>query len=438
MATPAELRQILKEDAGGKNLYDHLTETLMRIMIERPKDAYDSFELISSDVKSNPLNPDPEKGKPVPPSAAEMEKMTTFANRCSTLLKNPEEPPEESGVKFPELLDDANLYEWASVCFGKGELYRLYLSIKKLTESLPAEVERLRLVGKINTRTLPYWVVEGLSPEDEEGIDEMKQEGRNGANKYAYWVTQCVESGVWIKLPNVTAKQVVKARQFRRMFTGDLDAAPAAYPPFEGTERNLLRAQLALIVGATSISPDGYFDLDDEDPPSVRPAEAEAMAERFPKASSELKDPEAWKHHEPELNRLGRVTGLPEQLDDNGDPIEPEDPVDPAVPLDSIKPESWTFRTCPGGAGTAGTSVVVARSLAWPGAVAVAAGRKFVNIYVGSGLAYTATAYSPPLPAPIQSEWVAPADEEGAALEEQPDQRVDPTPPKPEGEEEEE
>ena len=54
-------------------------------------------------------------------------------------------------------------------------------------------------------------------------------------------------------------------------------------------------------------------------------AEAEALNERFPKAGEELKDPEAWKHHEVELNALGRVKAL-EQLDDNGDPIEPENP----------------------------------------------------------------------------------------------------------------
>jgi hypothetical protein len=72
MATVEELRQILKEDAGGKNLYDHLTETLMKILIDRPKNAFDSFELISSEVKANPLDPNPLKGKPIPPSAAEV------------------------------------------------------------------------------------------------------------------------------------------------------------------------------------------------------------------------------------------------------------------------------------------------------------------------------------------------------------------------------
>ena len=72
MATANELRQILKEDAAGKNLYDHLTETLMRIVMDRPANAYDAFEVISADIKANPLNPDPEKGKAVPPSEEEV------------------------------------------------------------------------------------------------------------------------------------------------------------------------------------------------------------------------------------------------------------------------------------------------------------------------------------------------------------------------------
>jgi hypothetical protein len=104
-----------------------------------------------------------------------LEKILAWTKKCSALLKNPEEPPEEPSVKYPDLLDDANLYEWANVSFGKGEIYRLNLSIKKLCESLPEQVERVRLFGKINTRTLPYYVLEGLNPDDEEA-DEKKQE----------------------------------------------------------------------------------------------------------------------------------------------------------------------------------------------------------------------------------------------------------------------
>jgi radial spoke head protein 4A len=82
---------------------------------------------------------------------------------------------------------------------------------------------------------------------------------------------------------------------------------------------------------------------------------------------------------------------------------------------------------------------VVARSLVWPGAVAVAAGSRFVNVYIGNGVVYENKPYSPPLPAPVQSEW-APSEEDGDALllVEQPDVREDPTPPVPEGEGEEE
>lgn len=72
MSTAAELRQILKEDKAGKNLYDHLTETLMKILIDKPTNAYDQFELLSADAKSNPFNPDPEAGRAVAKSEEEV------------------------------------------------------------------------------------------------------------------------------------------------------------------------------------------------------------------------------------------------------------------------------------------------------------------------------------------------------------------------------
>lgn len=438
MSTAAELRQILKEDASGKNLYDHLTETLMKILIERPKNAYDSFELISADVKENPLSPDPVTGMAVPSSAVELEKQLNWTRKCADLLKVPDEPPEDSGVKIPDLLEDFTLLEWAGVNFGKGEIYRLFLSIKKHGEGLSADVERLRFVGKITTRGLPYYVIEGVSPEEEEGINESEQEGKSGANRYAYWVTQSLESVQWTKLPNMKQDQVVKARLFKRFLTGNLEAPVPSYPPFDGTEKNLLRAQIAQIVGSTSISPDGFFDLSEDEPPEVKVAEAEQYNERFPKSSADLKDPEAWKHHEVELNKLGRVTAMPEQLDDNGDPIEVEDPVEANPPLDAIKPENWSFRVGPGGSGTSGSSVVVARSLLWPGAIAVASNRKFVNVYVGNAVSFELKPlpYSPPLPGAIQQEW-APT-EESIQLVDNEDVRADPTPPRAEGEEDDE
>lgn len=72
MTSLSELRQILKQDREGKNLYDHLTETIMKILLDRPSNAYDMFEHISAEVKGNPLNPEAEDNKTIPPSPEEV------------------------------------------------------------------------------------------------------------------------------------------------------------------------------------------------------------------------------------------------------------------------------------------------------------------------------------------------------------------------------
>lgn len=359
-----------------------------------------------------------------------MDKLTEWSLNCAKLLKVPDEPPEEASVKVPDLMDEANLLEWAGVSIGRSETHRLFLAVKALAESLPGDVDRLRFFGKINTLGAPYYIFEGISPEEEEGIDERKQEGKAGINKYAYWVTQAPESKVWTKLPNLTSDQVVKARLFRRFLTGNLDADVCSYPPFPGNEKNFLRSIIAQIGGATCISPDGYFVPSEDDPPVVQLADAEALAGAFPKASSELKEVEAWKHHESEPNNIGRVTALPPLTDENGEPIEPEEAVEVPELLKTASPEQWAMRIFPGGSGTVSGSCVVARSLLWPGAVAVAAGRRFLNFYVGNGLSFSTTPYTPPLPAVVSVEW-APNEDGSDALLEQNDVKVDPTPPAP-------
>ena len=132
------------------------------------------------------------------------------------------------------------------------QVYRLYLSIKQLAETLPAEVGKLRYFGQIRTTgKKPYVIVEGLNPEDEEGIDELLQEGKNGGNKYAYWVARSTtaQPSEWIKLPNFTSDQIIKARLFKRFLSGDLETEIPSYPLFPGLEKNLLRVQIARIVG---------------------------------------------------------------------------------------------------------------------------------------------------------------------------------------------
>jgi len=443
MSTTAELRQLLKEDATGKNLYDHLTETLMKILLDKPKDAYDSFETISADVKMNTLDPNPEKGKPLPMNAEQLDKQIHWTSTCESLLKIPEEAADEGGAKFQTLYpDDKEALAWAGVSLGTGETYRLFLSIKKLSEGVSVEADNLRLFGKITTRSKPYYVVEGLNPEPNYDADRTKEEDTTGANKYAYWVSQNIEGCEWVKLPDVTMAQITTARRTKKLLTGDLNAVVNSFPPFDGDEKNLLRVQIARISAATSISPDGYFALSEDDVPMVIPAENEAINENFPKASSELKEPDAWKHHQTGLNKLGRVQPMPEILDDAGEPIVPEEEVEVFPPLNAIKPELWAFRTSPSGVGSSANSMVMVRSLRWPGAVAVAYGRKFINIYVGNAIVFdtvrvpnpdtpsmmTYAAYAPPLPCPIEVEWQPPSEEDGGLrLIEEADVKADPT-----------
>lgn len=250
-------------------------------------------------------------------------------------------------------------------------------------------------------------------------------------------------------------EQVVQVRLIKKLFTGNLDAEVNSYPIFSGSEKSLLRATIACIVGETSISPDGYFDVDnDAEPPVVVAADAEALNERLPKSIDDLKEVESWKHHEIRLNEIGRVLPLPEVLDENGDPIAPEKEIEITPPLEELQADKWRIKVAPGGAGlplpgvaagSAGGAVVVARSLLWPGAVAIAAPRKWVNVYVGNGLPANLKGerYKVPMPPAILSEWrnveeeeVNEADFEGALLLEQKDVLVDPTPPQEEAEEE--
>lgn len=52
MTTLEEAKAFLKQEcADGTNLYDHLSDVLLKILVERPENLSDSFEFISSAVK---------------------------------------------------------------------------------------------------------------------------------------------------------------------------------------------------------------------------------------------------------------------------------------------------------------------------------------------------------------------------------------------------
>ena len=103
-----------------------------------------------------------------------------------------EEPAEAAPVGFvPDLLEDARVYQWAGIGFGKQELYRLQKSLKKLAADSGAG--KLKFFGKIRGTDNDYYIAEGeIEGGEEEGGEEKPADFEakgTGINKMTYWVS---------------------------------------------------------------------------------------------------------------------------------------------------------------------------------------------------------------------------------------------------------
>jgi radial spoke head protein 4A len=78
-----------------------------------------------------------------------------------------------------------------------------------------------------------------------------------------FWVTENLLND-WIQLPDCKPEHIEASRQIKHIMTGDLNAELNSNPIFPGKERHFLRAQLARIFAATTISPKGLFEIDEE------------------------------------------------------------------------------------------------------------------------------------------------------------------------------
>ena len=200
------------------------------------------------------------------------------------------------------------------------------------------------------------------------------------------------------------------------------------------------------------MSPDGFYAEDEEAEEGAKAIKKVEVEEGFEfKSTEDLKAPEAWKHHELPINLNGRCNQPPASEDEDeaagatGDDAAEELPDMPLLaPIadDALaggaegedKP-AWSLAVCPGGVGESPDSVVVAKSLKWPGAVAASFGNKFVNVYCGFGFAASrGKPYEPPRVQTIQKEW-APAEDDEKGLVEDDDKITAPVVEAEEGEE---
>ena len=229
-----------------------------------------------------------------------------------------------------------------------------------------------------------------------------------GANKKVYYV--CHEAGdEWILLPNVKPEHIAAARQIRKYMKGYLLSKVESYPPFKGSEKEFLRAQIARITSATQISPLGYYQFgggEEAVPEEGIEGEIIANLDYEPIPPQDLLKTGFWVHHSPYILRIGRTSHwLPEKLGETemeeetfveemeqkeiGPPL--LTPISEDVMQEMIQP--WSIKSSSMLLPASG--VVLVRSNLWPGAYAFAKDRTFDNIYIGWGLKLSVEGFSP-------------------------------------------
>lgn len=450
----------------GDNVYDHLAKVLTRLLTERPNDAVDIFDDVSR-----------------------QEKREAFVNKVDTLIDKPDKTAEaklaeiqrslyvkegededvegadDSETPLPNLGELSNFFEQAGVGIGREETFRIWLALKQLVEKYP--LESIRFWGKVFGVEENYYIAEvkfqeGKDEEEEaelaeaeESADAEKSEEEEtneeedpvpqvtykppppipkenygaGANKYVYYV--CNAPGKpWVRLPAVTPLQISVSRKVKKFMTGRLDNQIVSYPPFNGTEANYLRAQIARISAGSQISPIGFYRFDEEAEGGEEEEggrdnymindEFEGMPVR------ELADPSLanWVHHTQHILPQGRTKwfnpkqksedeemGGEDEEEERPEPDEPEPEFGPQL----LTPLSEDAEIDSQPAWTAKLSstlipqyaVAVVRSNLWPGAFAFGIEKKFENVYVGWGQKYSTENLNPQLPPMPQDEFIS-------------------------------
>ncbi|KAM8953649.1 radial spoke head protein 6 homolog A [Pelodytes ibericus] len=455
---------LMQADKSGVSLYEHLSGLLSRILAERPPNALESLAELSTELQWARMSRGPDALR----TPRENLQTYTKAEIQRTLFTRGAGEGEESEAEgemtespLPNLLDLAHLVQQGGLNLGRDETVRISLALKHLLDTHP--LQYCRFWGKILGTQGSYLVAEvefreGEDEEAEEGGEEEEKEAEegdeegeteeaedlppkstyrpppeipqeengSGANKYVYYV--CPEAGAeWVRLPPVTPAQITIARKIKRLFTGKLDAPVITYPPFLGTEANLLRAQIARISAATHVSPLGFYQFSEEEGDEEEESGARDTYEENPEfegipVTEMVESLSNWVHHVQHILPQGRCVWVntamksEEQIEDEegeDEEKEEEEEPEPEVGPHLLTPLSedaemnhippWTLslssQLIPQHA------LAVMRSNLWPGAYTIASPKKFENIYIGWGVKYSPEGYSPPAPPQPQAEY---------------------------------
>eukprot|EP00041_Stephanoeca_diplocostata_P008024 m.115188 g.115188 ORF g.115188 m.115188 type:complete len:494 (+) comp17138_c0_seq1:269-1750(+) len=437
---------------AGVSVYDHLSSVISTLLDERPADAVSTLESISQRLKGKKKAP----GSSIADSPALEKAFVVATSRAALFTKNEDDyaalDDDDTPQPIADVVETSKLFQDAGIGLGAEESFRVMLALKKLVVEQP--VTDVRFWGKIFGTEKDYLIAqctfrEGEEPqpedaepeestppaeeEEEEGNEKPKsqfvapkplsaEEYGSGTNKYVYFV--CNEAGEpWTQLPMASPAYIVTARQIKKFFTGNLTKPISSYPPFNGTEADLLRSTIAQISADTHLSPLGLYTFDeDEDEDEDGGRSSYITDEEYEGcAKSALLDASmsGWAHHVQHILPQGRCKWLnpapPKEEDEDEEDEEEEEEVEPETGPPLLTPAqedpevdgqpAWSTRlTMPL---NPAYSAVVASSNTWPGAhaVAFAKGKSYENVYIGYGHRFSSEPYSPPLPPPTEAEF---------------------------------
>lgn len=416
-----DIRSLLHSARGekGKSVMDHLVQVFAQLIYDNPRDPLTNLELVSQEVKENsfryfrePLN-----------KQQDLQHVLKYSAEAQSLIGRPKEENDEGVLVeiapeplayIPDLLEDRELLRWAGIDLGEDESLRLQNSLKKLMKEKAAR--DIRFWGKILGTEKDYYIVEGngdAAEEEAERPSDFEKRGE-GVNTYTYWVTDGA-FGAWHELPDINPVHIKAAREIRKCFTGHLEAKVISNPYFPGTEKELLRTQIARITHSSILIQKGLFKTVED-----APTEVEAEEEPILQNTQSLKNISNWVHQHPNILKCGRVSHMePEPVDEEIDIEVLKAQILEADPLeDRLKPldrdaapagfdSAWISRYL-GDAqeyeltfpikGKVTYAVNVLRSMWWPGAVAVQQNGKLLHFYLGDGMKSATKKYFPVRP----------------------------------------
>lgn len=433
------VQALLKVDTGNGSLHEHLIKLSRKLAEEKPGEALNQLEALSRHLKKSNFRGQgaPDQTVPIVADAPAEESRLQWCDQVLKLVRPPSDPTASAKVlgAVQNFMEDAAMFRWAGVGFEKQESYHIACSLRKLASDTPS-IESLRLWGKVLGSDGDYYVAEGVlesipkvPPADGEEKPpimpdspefDVEQRGE-GANTFTYWVSSggCAP---WVRLPAARASHIVASRKMKKLLTGDLNSQVLSMPWFPGKERHFLRAQIARISATCTLAPEGWYEKDEEAaiPGTIKEAAGAVEALAGLGAEGLGDQPGAsWVHRMSPLNKIGKCSypdvdtlmeaeTTPEsskpalkviaaQKEAEGGELDKEilssiegDLGDKKEGDESGMITAWSFKVF-GDKGVykiadaekAHHQVMAARSNIWPGAVAVAQGTKFANIYIG-------------------------------------------------------